>query len=140
MKTLLIAAASFAALGGAALADPPGRIAPPTLVHTNAEAACALRVQGGAVTAFGAPWNADSWSLSVRAPGLVVDQGGGFIGEDRRMERLSRIYAIDQDKPLNRWSRGNDIIKRPLRAELVLHDETGRIVCEDQLHLRPGRR
>ncbi|MEQ8406273.1 MAG: hypothetical protein RKE49_14350 [Oceanicaulis sp.] len=140
MKSLLIAAAAFAALGGAASADRPGRIAPPTLVEVHGEAACALRVQGGAVDAFGAPWNADSWSLSVRAPGLTVDQGGGFVGDERRMERLSRIYAIDQDKPLNRWSRGTDIIKRPLRAELVLHDETGRVVCEDQLHLRPGRR
>ncbi|MGJ3230557.1 MAG: hypothetical protein ACFE0P_02030 [Oceanicaulis sp.] len=137
MKTALIALAGLAVLGGAALADPPGRIAREAPIVFTPQAMCALRLNGGAVTALGAAYEADSWSLSVRAPGLVVEQGGDLPGDDLRMERLSRIYAVDQSLQMNRWTRANDLVKRPLLAELTLSDSRGRTVCRDRLDLRP---
>lgn len=148
MKPVLLAAAAGAALfSTAAYAaghsfNGPGRIAPPVLVTAHGEGHCALRAQGGAVVAYAAPWNAEAWSLSVRAPGLSADQGGDLYGDERRMQRVSRLYVLDQSPAasVSRRSAGDGGIQRPLRAELVLTGEDGRVVCTDTLRLTPDPR
>lgn len=146
MKTLFITAAlaitGLGAVGAAASAEPPGRIAPPTLVSPTLSGHCALRIEGGALVALAAPWNARDWSLSVRAPGLTADQGGDFYGDERRMERLSRIYLVDTTPATFRPGarvNPNDVLRRPLRAELTVTGHDGRTVCTDSLHLTPER-
>jgi hypothetical protein len=146
MKTLFITAAlaitGLGAVGAAAFADPPGRIAPPTLVSPALSGHCALRIEGGALVALAAPWNARDWSLTVRAPGLAADQGGDLYGDARRMERLSQVYLIETVPTRGRQHAridSNDVLKRPLRAELTVTGHDGRTVCTDSLHLAPER-
>lgn len=144
MKTLIIAAlAGVSALGAAASADPPGRFAPPQFLNPAGSGTCALRVEGRALIALAAPWNARDWSLSVRAPELSVDQGGDLYGDSRRMERLSRIYMVDtipQPGRVNAQIDQESVLKRPLRADLTVTGHDGRVVCTDSVNLTPEPR
>jgi|GEM_PF-5658053 hypothetical protein len=146
MKTLFISAAlaivGFSGGAATAFADPPGRFGPQSIAVPAATGQCDLRIEGGALVALAAPWNARNWSLTVRAPGLEADQGGGFYGEGRQLERLSQIYLIETVPTRGRQHAridSEDVLKRPLRAALTVTGHDGRTVCTDNLYLAPER-
>lgn len=142
IRIIAAGAAAAAALtaGAAAFAGPPGGFAPTERFASSPSGLCALRVEGGAIVALAAPRGAEEWSLSLRAPGLQSDQGGDLHGWSTRLEPLSRTVIIDtQPEPGRLQARidSEDVLKRPLRARLVVTGANGRTVCADELHLRP---
>lgn len=147
MKTLFSAAAGAAAILSAtaaaqtfpAIPATPSHAQSGVPAHANAHRPgitedCKLIYGGYYVIALAVPRGAASWSLDLRSPGVTANQGGPLDGVSPDLTTLSQVVLL-QD-PTGRGVQS--LRSRPVRAELLVHDESGRTICRDTVRTQGG--
>lgn len=139
MKTLLAAAASCAALVSAAAGAQTFPAVPGAPAHSAAHRPgimedCKLIYGGYYVIALAVPRGASSWSLDLRSPGVTANQGGPLDGVSPDLTTLSQVVLLRD--PTGRGIQS--LRSRPVRAELLVHDDQGRTICRDTVRTQGG--
>ena len=148
MKAAMLAAAALCVAAGAALvgALPEAEArqsrsltldnrqeylpALPSYQSAPAPTGCALTRDRASLNVMVAPRGASYWTLSVRGDGVMIDQDGGLASNAARMERVSRVFVLN-DQPFGPRS--------PLEAALRVYDAEGRQICADVRTIWSGR-
>jgi hypothetical protein len=95
---------------------------------------CKLIYGGYYVIALAVPRGAASWSFDLRSPGVTANQGGPLDGVSPEMTTLSQVVLLRDPT-----GRGVQSLRgRPVRAELLVHDDQGRTICRDTVRTQGG--
>ncbi len=144
MKYALSALALALASTGAALAYSPQIAAPNSVAPAQPayvasfqprSTTCDLQLFEPRLVALANPAEADSWSLSVEAPGFVNQQSGPVAGPYSRLRPVSRLYMGGMGYQDGQVFGGSPQMPRPFHAELNVYDVDGALVCRDVIDL-----
>ena len=147
MKYTVSALVLAIASAGAAVAYAPQLAAPiavapaqPAYVATLQPRSfvCDLQLFEPSLVARANPARADSWTLSIDAPGFVNSQSGPVSGLRNQLKPVTRLYMGGigvQSVAGGQFYGGSPTMPHPFYAELNVYDVDGELVCRDVIDL-----